>query len=92
MLGGRYASRSPSPRGLASWVPVECPLILSFVDNLRTETGLDEVVLPEREVRSRVFRYTEGFYNRRRRHSTLGGVGIEQLEKRTNCLGDKFAA
>jgi putative transposase len=34
------------------------------------------------EARLSIFRYTETFYNARRRHSSLGGISPDEYEKR----------
>lgn len=44
----------------------------SFFDSYKTELELNGPVMGDAQVRANTFQYLEGFYNRRRRHSTLG--------------------
>jgi len=56
-------------------------VVESFFDSLKTE--LDQQVFASREhARRAVFDYIEVFYNRRRRHSTLGNVSPAAYEQR----------
>ena len=63
----------------------------SFFDSYKTETGVNESVLSEVEVRRRTFQYIEGFYNRRRRHSTLGYKSPFEFEQEENQVLDSEA-
>ncbi len=54
----------------------------SFFASLQTEL-LDRQPWPMRQMlRSVIFEYSEGFYNRRRRHSTLGYLSPADYERR----------
>ena len=60
-------------------------VVESFFSTLKRELLLDNVFYTRQEGRSQVFEYLEVFYNRQRRHSTLGykiPVEFEQLSIR----------
>ena len=55
----------------------------SFYGRFKTSTIQDRVLADEKEVRATVFEYIEPFYNRYRKHSSLGyhsPVEFEQLK------------
>lgn len=56
-------------------------VIESFFSSLKMERTNRKRYRTRDEARSDVFDYIERFYNRRRRHSTLGNVSPEQFEK-----------
>ena len=58
----------------------------SFFATLKKELVHRRSWPTRRELGSEVFEYIEGFYNRRRRHSTLGMLSPLEFETRT--LGD----
>lgn len=41
-----------------------------------------------KEAQTAIFAYIEGFYNRRRRHSTLGYLSPVEFEQRTSLVED----
>jgi putative transposase len=51
---------------------VDNAVVESFFSTLKRELLLDHVFQTRQEGRSQVFEYLEVFYNRQRRHSTLG--------------------
>ena len=53
----------------------------SFFGTLKTEHTNHEVYKNLNEARMSLFKYIEGFYNRKRRHSTLGNVSPIQYEE-----------
>ena len=53
----------------------------SFFSTLKTERVYRRVYRTRDEARADLFEYIEGFYNPRRRHSTLGGVSPVEFEK-----------
>lgn len=57
-------------------------VVESFFGSLKTE-WLDDLYKNHAEARKDVFEYIEVFYNRRRSHSTLGGVSPEEFERRS---------
>ncbi|MBX6378253.1 MAG: IS3 family transposase, partial [Clostridia bacterium] len=67
----------------------------SFFATLQTEL-LDRRSWPTRQtLRSAIFAYVEGFYNRRRRHSSLGYLSPKEYERRweqENATEDEGAA
>ena len=64
----------------------------SFWSTFKTDTGLDEIVLPtRREAELAVFDYIETFYNPRRRHSSLGYFSPVAFENK-QTLNDIKAA
>ena len=64
----------------------------SFWSTFKTDTGLDETVLAtRREAELAVFDYIETFYNRTRRHSSLGQISPVAFENK-NILNDIKAA
>ena len=61
-------------------------VVESFFSTLKRELLLDNVFHTRQEGRGQVFEYLEVFYNRQRRHSTLGyktPLEFEQLRNRT---------
>jgi len=54
----------------------------SFFSTLKHELVYRRKFATHDEARSAIFQYIEGFYNRRRRHSTLGYVSPEEYELR----------
>lgn len=56
----------------------------SFFSTLKRELLLDMVFTSRQERRSQVFEYLEIFYNRQRRHSTLGYLTPVEFEQRGN--------
>jgi transposase InsO family protein len=64
----------------------------SFWSTFKSDTGLDEIVLPtRRQAELAVFDYIETFYNPRRRHSSLGNLSPVAFE-RNHQLNDIKAA
>ena len=53
----------------------------SFFSTLKVENTHRHRYRTRSEARLSIFRYIEGFYNRRRRHSTLGSMSPEQYEQ-----------
>ena len=77
---------------LPSMGSVGCPhdnaMAESFVATLKTEL-LDRRPWPTRETaRSAIFEYIEGFYNPRRRHSSLGYLSPAEYERSTMAEAD----
>ncbi len=56
----------------------------SFFSTLKRELMLDTVFVSRQEGRRQVFEYLEIFYNRQRRHSTLGYQTPVEFEQRAN--------
>jgi len=54
-------------------------VVESFFDTLKTEE-LDGVYATRQQAHEAVFSYVEGFYNLRRKHSTLGGLSPADFE------------
>jgi transposase InsO family protein len=64
----------------------------SFWSTLKTETGLDATVpISRRAAELIVFDYIEGFYNRSRRHSSLGYLSPVAFEKQPTKKDSKAA-
>jgi putative transposase len=61
--------------------PYNNALMESFIGTLKTECA-DHVFVSPQAARSQLFAYLEGWYNRRRLHSALGYVSLEQFEHR----------
>lgn len=60
--------------------PYDNALIESCIGSLKTECA--DYVFPSRQVAcTEIFRYVEGWYNRRRLHSALGHLSPEQFER-----------
>ena len=53
----------------------------SFFDSLKTEEVADRVYRTRREATGSIVDYLERFYNRRRRHSSIGGLSPVAFEK-----------
>ncbi len=64
-------------RGGNCW---DSSVVESFFDTYKTELGLNEKVFSKAEVRTKTFCFIEGFYNRMRKHSTLGYKSPLQFE------------
>jgi len=87
--GGQYASLSYQQLLAAHGIiasmsraadPYDNALMESCIGTLKTECV--DYVFPSRQAaRSEVFRYLEGWYNRRRLHSALGYLSPEQFEQ-----------
>ena len=58
----------------------------SFFGTLKTESLDQPAFASQADARQSVFSYIEGFYNRRRRHSSLGYLSPEEFERR-HALG-----
>ena len=54
----------------------------SFFSSLKTERTARKVYRTRDDARADVFDYIERFYNRRRRHSTLGYLSPVEFEER----------
>ena len=64
----------------------------SFWSTLKTEVGLDEAVpVDRRAAELLVFNFIEGFYNRTRRHSSLGYLSPAAFEKQPTNKDSKAA-
>jgi transposase InsO family protein len=64
----------------------------SFWSTLKTEVGLDDAVpVDRRAAELLVFNFIEGFYNRTRRHSSLGYLSPAAFEKQTTNKNSKAA-
>ncbi|PNY79252.1 IS3 family transposase [Deinococcus koreensis] len=59
-------------------------VVESFFSTLKRELMMDTVFMSRQEGRSQVFEYLEIFYNRQRRHSTLGYLTPVEFEQRGN--------
>jgi putative transposase len=62
--------------------PADNAVVESFFETLKLELFLDERVSTFEAVRTRLFEWIEVFYNRTRRHTTLGGVSPFDFERR----------
>jgi putative transposase len=60
----------------------------SFWASLQTELLDRQAWLTRNALRSAIFEYIEAFYNRRRRHSTLGYLTPEEFERRYQALDE----
>jgi transposase InsO family protein len=59
-------------------------VVESFFSTLKSELIRDQPYRTRAQARSAVFEYIEVWYNRKRRHSTLGYVSPEQFERQYN--------
>jgi putative transposase len=57
-------------------------VVESFFSTLKQELVYRRLFTTHDEARSAIFEYLEGFYNRRRRHSTLGYLSPMEYERR----------
>lgn len=91
--GSQYASEHY--RSLLREKGIECSMsgvaqcwdnapVESFFGTLKKELVHDEKYTTRAEARASIFEYIEAFYNRARRHSTLGYVSPEQFERAHN--------
>jgi putative transposase len=80
-LGAVSAVPSMSARG-DCW---DNAVVESFFSTLKLELLYREGVMTADETRSAIFQYIEAFYNRRRRHSTLGYLSPVQYERRAHA-------
>ena len=58
-------------------------VVESFFATLKTELFHGHQYLTHEQARTEIFEYLEGFYNRARRHSTLGYLSPVEFERRT---------
>ena len=58
-------------------------VVESFFATLKTELIHGRPYHTRPEARTEIFEYLEGFYNRSRRHSTLGNLSPVEFEQRT---------
>ena len=57
-------------------------VVESFFASLKTELIYRRRFQTRQEAQRAIFTYIEGFYNRRRRHSTLGQISPAEFERR----------
>jgi transposase InsO family protein len=63
-------------------------VVESFFASLKTELVYRRQFQNRQEAQTAIFAYIEGFYNRRRRHSTLGYLSPVEFEQRTSLVED----
>ena len=63
-------------------------VVESFFASLKTELVYRRQFQSRQEAQTAIFSYIEGFYNRRRRHSTLGYLSPVEFEQRTSLVED----
>jgi putative transposase len=63
-------------------------VVESFFASLKTELVYRRQFQNRPEAQTAIFAYIEGFYNRRRRHSTLGYLSPVEFEQRTSLVED----
>ncbi len=63
-------------------------VVESFFASLKTELVYRRQFQSRQEAQTAIFAYSEGFYNRRRRHSTLGYLSPVEFEQRTSLVED----
>jgi putative transposase len=63
-------------------------VVESFFASLKTELVYRRQFQRRQEAQTAIFAYIEGFYNRRRRHSTLGYLSPVEFEQRTSLVED----
>ena len=63
-------------------------VVESFFASLKTELVYRRQFQNRHEAQTAIFAYIEGFYNRRRRHSTLGYLSPVEFEQRTSVVED----
>jgi len=61
-------------------------VVESFFATLKTELIHRQRFQTRQEAQSAIFTYVEGFYNRRRRHSTLGYLSPAEFERRASLV------
>jgi putative transposase len=54
----------------------------SFFSTLKTECVDDKIYLSRSQAKREIFEYIEAFYNRKRRHSSIGGLTPENFENK----------
>jgi transposase InsO family protein len=64
--------------------PADNAVMESFFASLQTELLDRQAWMTRRQLRSAIFHFVEVFYNRERRHSTLGYVSPVAFERRYN--------
>jgi transposase InsO family protein len=93
--GCQYGATSYQERLLALGIrcsmsrPGNCwdnAVVESFFATLKTELFHGRSSLTHEQARTEIFAYLEGFYNRVRRHSTLGYLSPVEFEQRTANL------
>lgn len=81
----------PAARGMACSTsrPGNCwdnAVAESFFATLKSELVYLRRFQTRQEVKTEIFEYLEGFYNRQRRHSTLGYLSPVEFEERTGLV------
>lgn len=66
-------------------------MIESFWATLKKECARDVIFSSRNEARNAVFEYIETYYNRKRRHSSLGYLSPDQYEKRMTDMENDFS-
>ena len=62
--------------------PADNAVVESMFDKIKTEILLGRRYATRSEARSAIFEWIEVWYNRQRRHSTLGGINPSEFERR----------
>ena len=62
--------------------PADNAVVESMFDKMKTEILLGRRYVTRSEARSTIFEWIEVWYNRQRRHSTLGGINPSEFERR----------
>ena len=90
MYQQRLAARGPRPAARGMACPTSRPgncwdnaVAESFFATLKSELVYLRRFQTRQEVKTEIFEYLEGFYNRQRRHSTLGYLSPVEFEERT---------
>jgi putative transposase len=81
-FGRRLAESGILPSMGSTGTPADNAVVESMFDKMKTEILLGRRYATRSEARSAIFEWIEVWYNRQRRHSTLGGINPSEFERR----------
>lgn len=81
-FGRRLAKAGILPSMGSTGTPADNAVVESMFDKMKLELLVDHRYATRQQARSAIFEWIEVWYNRQRRHSTLGGISPVEFERR----------